>query len=240
MKYLKWKYYFKNIILHLPKNYKINVIHYDLIFDHNKSDIEDIDLSKNLFNEVLNYMNDHGNFVINYFNPERLSIEIKLEKLVINFFQNIEHNHIIYDFGNIVNNDNFFDIEKFKIIKPKYNLFILNNINIERIKLFDLNKDLITYSEKIIEIYDNEISINDLFDIYEIIWKDRIKIFWNKNKEVLRLHSFGKLSDINWKKCFIEYFFDIIWNEIIKEEDIRKIIVTKFDNILFNNFYNKN
>ena len=226
MIYLRWKNYFKKIIHNIPKKYKIKVVHYDLKTDNNITAVEDNELNKLLLQEVLKYMNDHSNFVFEYFDPERLDIEIRFENMIVNFLENIKENHIIYDFSNILNSDIFCNITNYNII-------------IDDLKLFDYNNELVTYMMITRKFYGDKIkNITDLINLFENNWNESKKIFWNKNKEIFRLHNFGKISDIKWKKSFIIDIFHLIWIKDISKDKINEIICKNFLDLINRNFYN--
>ena len=238
MIYLRWKNYFKKIINDIPKKYKIKVVHYDLKTDNNITAVEDNELNKILLQEVLKYMNDHSNFVFEYFDPERLEIEIRFENMIVNFLENIKENHIIYDFSNILNSDIFCNITNYNIINPEYLFFLENNIVIDDIKLFNYDNDIITYMKMIRNFYGEKInSINDIINLFEDKWNDCKKIFWNKNKEILRLHNFGKMGDIRWEKSFIIDIFHLIWISDMTKEKIDGIVKENFLDLINRNFY---
>lgn len=239
MIYLRWKNYFKKIIHNIPKKYKIKVVHYDLKTDNNITAVEDNELNKILLQEVLKYMNDHSNFVFEYFDPERLDIEIRFENMIVNFLENIKENHIIYDFSNILNSDIFCNITNYNIINPEYLFFFDNNIIIDDLKLFDYNNELVTYMMITRKFYGDKIkNITDLINLFENNWNESKKIFWNKNKEIFRLHNFGKISDIKWKKSFIIDIFHLIWIKDISKDKINEIICKNFLDLINRNFYN--
>jgi hypothetical protein len=238
MIYLRWKNYFKKIINDIPKKYKIKVVHYDLKTDNNITAVEDNELNKILLQEVLKYMNDHSNFIFEYFDPERLDIEIRFENMIVNFLENIKENHIIYDFSNILNSDIFCNITDYNIINPEYLFFFDNNIIIDDIKLFDYNNELVTYMIIIRKFYGDKIkNINDLINLFETNWNESKKIFWNKNKEIFRLHNFGKIGDIKWKKSFVIDIFHLIWIKDINKDKINEIIGKNFLDLINRNFY---
>jgi hypothetical protein len=200
--------------------------------------MEDNELNGILFEEVLRYMNDHGNFVINYFNPERLSIEIRLENMIIDFLKDIKKNHIIYDFAGILNSDIIFENSNLNIINPEYLNLLENNIKIDEIKLINFDDKLVSYINIIRDIYGKEIKdLNEIINLYKDIWNESKKIFWNKNKYVLKLHNFGKVSEIHWNKHFLNNFFNLIWIENITKNNIDKLIKKNFEDILHKQFY---
>ena len=239
MIYLRWKNYFRKIINDIPKKYKIKLIHYDLKTESNVSAVEDKELNKILFNEVVKYMSDHSNFVFEYFDPERLDIEIRFENMIVNFLENIKENHIIYDFSNILNSDIFCNITDYNIINPEYVFFLENNIIIDDIKLFDFKENTLTYLNILRNLYGNDIkNINDLIKLFEKNWNESKKQFWNKNKEILRLHNFGKMVEIKWHKSFVIDIFHLIWIEGITKDKINDIVNKNFIDLINRNFYN--
>jgi hypothetical protein len=238
MMYLQWKNYFKKIVNDLPEKYLVKLIHYDIKLDNSINVMEDNELNGILFEEVLRYMNDHGNFVINYFNPERLSIEIRLENMIIDFLKDIKKNHIIYDFAGILNSDIIFENSNLNIINPEYLNLLENNIKIDEIKLINFDDKLVSYINIIRDIYGKEIKdLNEIINLYKDIWNESKKIFWNKNKYVLKLHNFGKVSEIHWNKHFLNNFFNLIWIENITKNNIDKLIKKNFEDILHKQFY---
>jgi len=81
-------------------------------------------------------------------------------------------------------------------------------------------------------------NITDLINLFETNWNESKKIFWNKNKEIFRLHNFGKIGDIKWKKSFIIDIFHLIWIKDISKDKINEIIYKNFLDLINRNFYN--
>lgn len=252
--YLKWKIYFKNIINDIPIKYKVKVIHYDPNMLRDDNDIN-YELNSNIYDEIIHYLNDHGKNIPDKIDPERISIEFIKESMNENVISEIKNPHIIYDFAGIFiqsrektylnlyaygsNKDEKVLYENINVIYPEFWLLNNYNIDIDYVKLFNLDDkgNVETYNSKLNKLLyiDNqncETTIDFVLNKFKEIWIEHRNNYWEVNKHRLQLHNFGCVGEIKWQKITLELLFNFIWIEEYQWYQIKEFLASQYDDML--------
>jgi hypothetical protein len=252
--YLKWKIYFKNIINDIPIKYKVKVIHYDPNMLRDDNDIN-YDLNNNIYDEITHYLKDHGKNIPDKIDPERISIEFIKESMNENVISEIKNPHIIYDFAGIFiqsrektylnlyaygsNKDEKVLYENINVIYPEFWLLNNYNIDIDYVKLFNLDDkgNVETYNSKLNKLLyiDNqncETTIDFVLNKFKEIWIEHRNNYWEVNKHRLQLHNFGCVGEIKWQKITLELLFNFIWIEEYQWYQIKEFLASQYDDML--------
>ena len=248
-----------NLILENVSNEKISFF-FKILFDENVNDLTIEEFLKFKYEILIILIN------LNVDCEDFNEIFIKNSQNIFNFINkiinniNIENNpyliilyHLIWLFGNIINDDeifeiitknenikipflikNIFDLKIFKILKPTFELFFTFLTRIENQNFIIENKFFIEYFSKIIQFSLNEFQINLLSIVFQTL-----NLFLEKKQIVdfilTNFDKFKNLIEIIFN-CFKIYTKSQCCLINILKHDENFFVFNQYENLIFHNF----